>query len=299
MPVSVEIKRKVKFEAVDADGQKKEFAVLRPSSKQQDQGQKVHNRAFREAVESGAILRAKVEGIMRQQGLWDDAKKAEYEKLQARLLENEKKLQAGGIKLSQGRELAIQMRRDRVSLREMLSERNQLDQNTAEAQAENARFSYFVSVCLVYNTDEGMKPVFKDYEDYQSRASEAAVLEGASKLMLLLYNADGDFEKKLPENKFLVKYKLAKEDTLHLMDKQGRLVDTDGRLVDANGRYINEKGEFVDLNGQRVDENGDYVIEFSPFLDDDGKTILDPAAVEAAKESKTKKKVETPTAVSA
>jgi hypothetical protein len=45
-------------------------------------------------------------------------------------------------------------------------------------------------------------------------------------------------------------------------------------LVDENGRFINDKGEFIDKNGNLVDQSGDYIVEFSPFLDENGKPII-------------------------
>ncbi|NBT08563.1 MAG: hypothetical protein EBS98_07155, partial [Chitinophagia bacterium] len=50
--------------------------------------------------------------------------------------------------------------------------------------------------------------------------------------------------------------------------------DEKGRLLDENGRFINEKGEFVDKDGNLVDQSGDYIVEFSPFLDENGKPIV-------------------------
>ena len=89
---------------------------------------------------------------------------------------------------------------------------------------------------------------------------------------MLLYNLDPDYEKKLPENQFLAKYNFVDQD-LHLVDDKGRRVDSEGRLVNKDGRYINEAGELIDIKGNRVDLEGDYVVDFSPFLDDEGKAI--------------------------
>ena len=64
------------------------------------------------------------------------------------------------------------------------------------------------------------------------------------------------------------------DDKLRLINKDGKLVDEQGRLIDENGRFINEKGEFVDKDGNLVNSEGDYVVEFTPFLDDDGKPVV-------------------------
>ncbi len=266
-----------KIVKVEIGGKEVELAVLRPNAKQRQEAQKVYNRAFREAVESGAILRAKIENVMREQKLWDDAKEIELRKLQGAIGEKERKVRSGGIKLSEARDMAIQLRRDRAELRGLNAERMSLDNNSAEAQADNAQFNYWVSACTVHANDG--KPYFKSHEEYLTKEDDPAIGPAASALAKIIYNLEDDYEKKLPENQFLVKYKFADE-TLHLVDKQGRKVDADGRLVDENGRYINEAGEFVDREGTLVDADGNFIVDEKPFLDDEGNPIVSaPEAV--------------------
>lgn len=278
--MSVSINKK-NFKAT-IDSKEIELCVVRPNVKQRQEGQKVYNKAFRDAVESGAILRAKVNSVMREQNLWDDNKEAEYKKLIEKINSNERKIKSGGIKLSEAKDLALQMRKDRSELRTLTSERSSLDSNTAEGQADNAQFNYWVSACTVYS-DTG-KQYFNSYEDYLNRDNDPVTGQAASSLALMLYNLDPDYEKKLPENDFLKKYKFVDED-LHLVDKQGRRVDSQGRLVNKDGRYINENGELIDIDGNKVDESGEYIVEFSPFLDDDGKPVVE----EVKKSDKTEK----------
>ncbi len=263
---------------VDIDGKAVKLAVKRPDHRTQQAAQLVYNRAFREAVKpsdgkSGSIVRASLESVLRDQKLWDDAKQAQFTKLNQALLEGERKLAKGGIKASEAREVAIQMRRDRWDLRQLLTERNSLDLHTAEAQAENARFNYIVSACTVY-PDTG-KPFWKSEDDYLAGSSDDVALKAASAMGNLVYNLDEKFEEKLPENSFLLKYGFANKD-LHLVDKAGRLVDAQGRRVDEKGRLVNDKGELVDAEGNFLTEDGDYKFEFEPFLDEDGDAISPP-----------------------
>ena len=263
---------------VTLDSKEIELCVVRPNVKQRQEGQKIYNKAFRDAVESGAILRGKVNNVMREQNLWDDNKEAEYRKLLEKINGAERKIKSGGIKLNQAKDLALEMRKDRAELRALTSERSSLDNNTAEGQADNAQFNYWVSSCTVYS--ETGKTYFGNYEDYLNRDDDPATGQAAGSLAMLLYNLDPDYEKKLPENQFLAKYNFVDEE-LHLVDKTGRRVDSEGRLVNKDGRYINEAGELIDINGNRVNEEGDYVVDFSPFLDDEGKPIEEK--VEAVK----------------
>ena len=91
----------------------------------------------------------------------------------------------------------------------------------------------------------------------------------------MLYGLDPDYEKNLPENKFLVTYKFANE-KLELVNKDGHLIDSEGNLIDEEGyyvKYVDEKKVRVTKDGRELDENNNVKVEFSPFLDDDGKPV--------------------------
>lgn len=252
------------------DNKEVDFEIKATTVADQREAQKIYNQAFSDAVKSGSIVRARLDDLLQQQGLWDENKQKQFLTLQKQILENEKILAKGGIPLKKAKYIAIKIKNLRLELRDLIAVKTNLDSHTAEGQADNARFNYLVSACVVYKDTK--KPYFKDYEDYLNRSSELVALLGAQKLASIMYGLDGDFEKKLPENKFLIKYKLV-NDNLDYVDDKGRPVDEDGRLIDENGRFINENGQFVDKDGNIVDEKGDY-IEFSPFLDDEGNPVV-------------------------
>lgn len=262
---------KTKTFTATVDGVEKEFLVRTPSLQDQREGQKVYNQAFTDAVKSKSVVRAKLDDLLKDQGLWDNDKQAKFTALQRELLEGEKRLAKGGFSLNEAKDLAVNMRRVRSEIRELISVRTSLDNHSAEGQADNARFNYLVSVCLVYNDTK--QPYFASMEDYLNRAGEEVGLLGAQHLANMLYGLDNDYESTLPENKFLKKYKFV-DDKLRLVDKKGRLIDSEGRLVDESGRYIDDQGNFIDKFGNRVDELGDYVVDPQPFLDDDGKPVV-------------------------
>jgi hypothetical protein len=262
---------KTKTFKATVDGAEKEFLVRTPSLNDQREGQKVYNQAFTDAVKSKSVVRAKLDDLLKDQGLWDTDKQAKFTALQRELLDGEKRLAKGGFSLNEARELAINMRRVRAEIRDLISVRTSLDNHSAEGQADNARFNYLVSVCLVYNDTK--QPYFSNMEDYLNRSGEEVALLGAQHLANMLYGLDNDYENTLPENKFLKKYKFV-DDKLRLVDKKGRFIDSEGRLIDEDGRYIDEQGNFIDKFGNRVDEAGDYVVEPQPFLDDDGNPVV-------------------------
>lgn len=267
---------------VNVDGKDTEFTVISPSNFHYTEAQKVYNSAFSDAVKSNAIVRAKMEDVLRDQGLWDDKKEAEYSAIVAEISEGERKLKKGGIKLSDAKGLALQMADKRTKLRDLISVRTSLDNQSAEGQADNAKFNYLVSACVVYKSNN--QPYYKSMEEYLTSSNSEVSSVGARHLANMLYGLEDDFEKKLPENKFLTKFKFVNED-LQLVNDDGHTIDREGRLINKWGRFVNEKGEYVDKNGNLLDDDGDFIVDSEPFLDDNGKPI-----VEESKEEKTQEK---------
>ena len=253
------------------NGKEVTLLVKSPSLQDQREATKVYNTAFSDALKAKAVVRAKLDDLLVEQGLWDDKKQFQFSALQSKILENERKLAKGGISLNEAKKLALEMRKDREELRDLISVKTNLDTHTAEGQADNARFNYLVSSCTVYNDNK--KPYFSSYDEYLNKSSDPVAIQAAQQLAGMLYGLENNYEEKLPENKFLKQYKFV-DSQLRLVDKEGRLVDQDGRLVDENGRFINEKGEFVDKDGNPVNAEGEYLIEFKPFLDDDGNPVV-------------------------
>jgi hypothetical protein len=253
------------------DGKSREMLIKSPSLQDQKEATKVYNQSFSEALKAKAVVRAKLDDLLIEQGLWDGNKQAKFSELQGQILEGEKKLAKGGIGLSEAKKIALDMRKVREEIRELISVKTSLDTHTAEGQADNVRFNYLVSACTVYNDTK--EQYFKNYEDYNNRATDTVALLAAQNLAGMLYGLDDDYEDKLPENKFLKQYKFV-DTKLRLINKEGKLVDENGRLVNENGRFINEEGKFVDKDGNVVDVDGDYVVEFTPFLDENGKPVV-------------------------
>jgi hypothetical protein len=262
---------KTKTFTATVDGVEKEFLVRSPSLTDQREAQKVYNQAFTDAVKSKSVVRAKLDDLLQDQGLWNDEKQAKFTALQRELLDGEKKLAKGGFSLNEAKDLAVKMRRTREEIRDLISVRTSLDNHSAEGQADNARFNYLVSACLVYNDTK--QTYFSNMEDYLNRAGESISVLAAQNLANMLYGLDNDYESTLPENKFLKKYRFV-DDKLRLVDKKGRLIDSEGRLIDETGRYVDDQGSFVDKFGNKVDAQGDYVVEAKPFLDDSGNPIV-------------------------
>lgn len=255
-----------------------EFTVVSPSLKDRKEADKIYNNAFTEALQSKAVVRARLDDLLVDQGLWDENKQQKFDTLQKNILDNEKKLAQGGIPLKAAREIALEMRKDRAQMRELISVKTNLDTHTAEGHADNAKFNYLVYACTL--NKETQTKYFNSYEDYMERSSEEVAVLAAQNLANMIYGLEANYEHKLPENEFLINYKFVNKD-LRFINKEGKLVDEEGRLVDESGRFINEAGEYVDKYGNPVDSEGDYKVDFAPFLDDEGNPV------ELEKEEKT------------
>lgn len=266
-----QIVNKKKFN-VEIDGAKREFAAVRPNISVATEATLIHSKAFADATRAGAMLRANLAKVMREQELWDDEKESEYQRVTTVLLDGELKLKRGGLKLKDAKNIAIDMRRARYQMQALSNDRNQLDAKTAEYFADNAKFNFLVSKCTVY-ADTG-ETYFSSYDDYQSRQDDPVVGPAAEALAAVIYGLQDDFESKLPENKFLLKFKFC-DNKLHLVNKDGKLVDSLNRLVDDQDRLINEQGQLIDSEGIPLTQDGEYDVQTAPFLDDNGNDIAE------------------------
>jgi len=283
-------KNRIKIESEDLDGKKKIVYIKIPDTRINKEAQLAYNQAFRDALQSGAVLRQKLSNVLEEQGVWDDEKEKQYKDVMNSISDGEKELKQGGITLSEARETALGMRRKRGEFRNLISERSSMDGNTAEGQADNERFSFLVYRCLLQ--DNG-SPLFATKEEYEENANEPYVVDAAGELAQKLYGLDPDYESNLPESKFLTDYKLA-DKKLRLINKDGHLIDIDQegveRLIDEDGRFIayDDDGEsyYISRSGDKIDKEGDVIGEdFSPFLDDNGEPIPVPGKKEAKVEA--------------
>ena len=281
-------KKTVEVEFVKEDGSKEKISIFvtRPSNATIKNADRYRAKTWNQCITDGVLTKKELSKLMRDRNIWDEDKDEEERKILEELQSLERKLYLGGgdkkRKLSEGQDIAIQMRRLRIKLRELISERLALEENTAEALADNSKFDYFVADCTFYAN--GQK-VYNSVEDYNQKSSDEIAFAAASALAEMLYQVDNKFEENLPENKFLKKFNLVNED-LSLVDKDGILVDTQGRRINENGHYINSDGHRVDKDGNLLNEDGTYVIQ----LEYENDLRPEEISEESTKETKKKKK---------
>lgn len=269
------------------DGQEIKLCVVRPTANDRKESQKIYNTAFTDALKSGAVVRAKLDDIMEEQGLWDAEKQMRFDTIQREITDCEAQLEKGGIPLSAAKQVALKMRKLRAEFRDIISDKTALDTHSAEGQADNERFNYFVYACTF--KEDGKTRYFKSYKEFMEAGDDVVSAVAASELANLLYGLDDNYEASLPENKFLKEYKFVDEN-LRFINKDGKYTDVDGRLVDELGRYIDEQGNYIDKFGNPLDAEGNLKVEFKPFTDDDGNPIINETEAVSEKPKKNSKK---------
>ena len=296
------------IESTDKDEKAVKVLLKMPSAQEYRDSQVAYNKAFRTALDSGALLRQKLSDYMLEQGIWGEEKQKQNDKYVAEINGMEEQLKPGGIRLSEAKQIALELRDKRAEFRDFLAERNTMDQNSAEGQADNARFSELIRLCTLNPSTR--QPFFHSQTDYDKSADQPWVIEAASELANMIYGLDPNYDNKLEENKFLKEFNFVNEE-LRFVDEDGHLTDADGRLINEEGRFVaykTEKGRksqdpkeryFVNREGEEVvsvtDDAGEEswvkasVKERQPFLDDDGKPVV-PASSKAKEEAKPKRK---------
>lgn len=227
---------------------------------------RMKSKVWNESIQDGILTKRELGVLMRKRGIWDENKDKEETRITQQIVKLEKELYHGKEvkgkgkrrkpKVSEGRDIAVQIRRLRLELRDLIAERIGLEDNTAESIADNARFDYLVAHCTFHKSGQN---VYKNFEDYDNRSADQIAFTAASALGEMLYNIDAGFEANLPENKFLTKFGLV-NDKLELVDPSNAesLIDVDGHKIDEDGYRLNDDGQRVDREGNILNDEGYY-----------------------------------------
>ena len=262
--------------------EEKDYVIKPITAEQSVEAQKVYNKSFKRAIEEGAILKKSLEDHMRRQGLWDDSKQAEYEELLKSSADIEYKIKSGFYKkASQLRDKGLELKKLRGDLASLMLVRNSMDANTADGQADNERFFYLISICVLDYTTQ--KPVYTSLSDYMEKAETPLAVYAAKEYANFMYSLDDNYQDKLIENKLLKR--------LGLLNEKNELINSEGHRVDAEGNLVDEDGSRIDAEGNRIDINNnpiieDDVIDTLEFEDDLHK---EPVPVEKTKPKRKRK----------
>ena len=224
--------KKLEREITKEDGTKVEIYVRKPTNGELTRAEKVRVKSWSKFKSDPDIMsKIQLNRYLEDRGIWDKVKekeKADLEKTISELQENLTRPGKKRVKLSEARNTAIELRKKRIEYRELISEKIELESNTTESLADNARFDYLVTCCTFYKDSD--EKVYNSVGDYENDSTDTAFTAAAA-LGQLLYNLTDSFEATLPENEFLLKQNLAEEKSLALIDFDGNYVDEDFNVV--------------------------------------------------------------------
>jgi hypothetical protein len=253
-----ENKKEVEVKFADKEKATIKIYVEKPNNDVVKRADRCKAKAWNECIMDGIVTKKELSTLMKQRGIWSEVKEDEQEAITKEInrLEQQLYLECGKreSKKEEGKTLAIDIRRKRNELRDLIGEKMSLEENTAEALADNSRFDFLVAHCTYHKNGQR---VYKDMEDYNSKSADEIAFAAASELATIMYAIDSDFEKNLPENKWLKNRELVNDD-LALVNKDGKRVDLEGRVIDENGYYLDDKGNRVDKQGHPLSEDGFY-----------------------------------------
>ena len=248
---------------------KVKITVKRPGSIVNNRANAIYNQWLHSYMRDGIMTKVELDKFMEERGIWSPEQKQKEKTLAEEIRGLTKDLfqgVRGRRKASEGKKIAVEIKKKRSELQQLIGEKISLEQNTAESLADNMKFDFLVSECTY---DANGKKVYKDLEDYSDRADDEIAFIAAATLAQMMYSLDPNFEAELPENQFLQKFDYV-DSNFNLLDDQGHTVSLDGKMIDELGYYINEKGEKVDSEGNLVDDRGNFVM-FTEYTEDTPK----------------------------
>lgn len=244
--------KSIELTSKDSDGNPITVIIKKPNHKQLTEAQFYSASIFNKAKDSGMLLQSNLDAWLEDQKLFTKEEKLRVKELEQKIADGEQALttkkhkDGRQVKLSEGRQIAIDMNLARLQLRLLYAKRKQYDEFTIEGTVENARFDHLVSTCVFKENGE---PVFTDIEDYYDKKEEPYASEAAYKLMGLVFGIDEDWQKKTVENEFLLKY---------------NFVDNDLNFIDKDGNPVNAKGDKIETPKAEETES----VAASDFEDD-------------------------------
>ena len=110
---------------VDLDGSKVTIIVKKPNTKILNDAQRKGALVWTQCVRDGVMTKKELKKFMKERGIWDDTKDTEEQKIVSDINRLERELylgsKGGKLKASKGKDIAINMRRKRADLRELLT----------------------------------------------------------------------------------------------------------------------------------------------------------------------------------
>lgn len=236
--------KEVKKVTIKVGDEERVVEIVKPTPKIDAEANMASSRVFAKLVKekgedgkAAYILRSQLNTYLASIGIYSEEDIDDINTFSDRIKELEELLSKGGKKKSEGRAAAIELRQLRYAIYTLLMRQSEFDKNTVEHYADNARMDYLITKCICY---EGGVPIFKNVAEYEEDAEMQKLLAEPIQILAgMVSSYDPDFEKKLPENEFLIKYGFC--------DEKYRLIDKDGNLIDGNGDRVDDDGNKIEV----------------------------------------------------
>jgi hypothetical protein len=262
------------FVVKESSGKEIMLSFKRPQSENFEEADKIYaskiSALIREGGKKRLALRSEVDKFLRESGIWSDKDEQNLKDLNQEINDALNRLRKGGMKLSEGRKLCFEVTDKRRECMDILRKRQFLDSATIESVAENERNDYIIYACTVY-ADSGQN-YWDSFDDMKNDKLSDVFNAASTTAIEFIYNINPEFEKRLPENRWLKKYNFIDND-LNLVDrKTGERVDKEGKPLRELEEAVVQ--EFQNLQGEIEEE--------TPFVDDETNepVVLDKSTQE-------------------
>lgn len=222
------------------------------------------------------LLRSDVDKFLRANGVWTEEDENTVNQLRQEIEVTLAKISKGGMKRSEGRQLALDITDKRREIVRLMSKRQVFDDVTIESMAENEKVDYLIYSCTVY-ADSGAN-YWDSFEDMKNDKLSDAYRKASLIVAESVYNIDPNFERNLPENKWLHKYGYVDQELNYVDPKTGEKVNRDGKPVKEIEAELKEM----------IEKAKGEIVEEAPFLDDE---TGEPIVLEDKAEAKTEETV--------
>jgi hypothetical protein len=267
------------FEITDDSGKTVKLLVRQPQYQDIEDADQIYAikvaTLIKESVGRKKLLtRSDLDKFLKEHEIWTEQDEKKLAELRSELEDKLNKLKKGGILLKAvGRPLAISVMDTRKEMVKLMSKRQIFDDTTIESIAENEKTDYLVYACTVYE-DQGNN-YWDSFEDMKNDKLSDSYRKASLIIAQMVYNINPEFEKNLPENKWLKKHNFIDADLNYIDSKSGSKVDRDGRPVVELEAEVQKQ---IDILQGDIEEE-------TPYLDDDtGKPIVTEQTEETSDE---------------
>lgn len=232
------------IEGKDNSGQSVKVVVKRPNKALVTKAQQIYSQCVRLGLQNGLMFAASLDNYMKEQKIWGEEQESQISEWRNKIFDLTQQLKSGKdkdgntLKVSEGKNIAYEIRILKNKINELNAVKNGLADNTVESVADNSRFD-FLATNSIFREDGSL--VFNNVEEYSACSDQEYVQKAAYELMSMLYNIDGDWMKKTTENSFLIKFGFIDEETLMSKDLMQEL-----KKIEEEEKVVTEEPIFVD-----------------------------------------------------